>query len=94
MADILQWAADQIAPPNAKLLLLILARQARQGGTCSCVIGYPALMEKSGLSATSIRKHLAWLRDHRFIVIEARFDERNGGRLANEYLINTGRATS
>lgn len=78
---------DPEVPRDAKLVYLVLSSHV--GGNRSAWPSHKRLADLLGMSLSTVKRQLRWLRDHGFISWESRIGD-NDARITNEYVLLAG----
>jgi len=82
---------DPDVPRDAKLVYLVLSSHV--GGNRSAWPSHKRLADLLGMSVSTVKRQLRWLRDHGFISWESRIGD-NDARITNEYVLLAGSSSS
>lgn len=78
-------ARGNVVPPNPRLVLLVLAAHA--GDSDGCNIRRAVLVKESGLSESTVKRSVRWLKDEGYITVSQNTRE-DGGYTASTYQLN------
>lgn len=81
------WAWKQIIPANPKFVLIALADWYNELESCAWP-SHQKLCEKTGMSRSSVKRALGWLRDNQLVVVEHQY--KHNKQLSNRYRLPIG----
>jgi Helix-turn-helix domain len=83
---------DSTIPHDAKLVYLVLSSHV--GGNKSSWPSHRRIAEMLGISVSTVKRQLMWLREHKFVTWIAHVDESSNARVSNEYTLLVSSAES